>query len=302
MKSRCVLSLMVARTDVKWIEQMLTHIAKAHKHAVDAIVVFVDTAPLGPAYRDRPGVGTLDDLRLILNRLASAGMIDDVRDLSYSQADRKRLYRKYFGRDLGATHNFRGYPVLGSVYSIDAVEADYVVHFDSDMLLHQAAGNDWIKDGIQLLEKRSDVMFVAPRSGPPASDNQLLQRGVDYSEDDGFFSFKEFTSRKYLFSKERLESLLPIAPQYISSKRRVWQAITGKSALWNFEYMISRALENSDFVRADLMNPEVWTLHTPDHGSKFVEHLPDIITKVEAGWFPPFQAGDYDLQLDHWIQ
>jgi len=292
---------MVARTDVNWIDEMISHISRTHRHQVDGIVVFIDTAPLGPAYRDRPGVGTLGDLRSILSRLQGGGVVDDVRDLCYEPKTRKHLYQKYFGRDLRVTHNFRGYPVLGSLFSIDTVDAEYVLHFDSDMLIHTSPGSHWVRDGLELLTAHDEVMFVSPRSGPPREDQTLFQQGVDYDVKERYYAFKTFTSRKYLYSKSKFAQLLPISPQYISWKRRLWQAVTRKSALWNWEIMVSRALEESPFVRADLKSDDCWTLHTPDHGERFVKHLPEIVAKVEAGWFPEEQAGDFDLKLDTWI-
>jgi hypothetical protein len=42
-------------------------------------------------------------------------------------------------------------------------------------------------------------------------------------------------------------------------------------------------------------------LHTPDHGPEFIQNLPHIIGRIEAGDAPFKQAGDYDLNLDLWI-
>lgn len=295
------LSLMVARTDVRWIEPMLRHLCGAHRKSVVQILVFVDTAPLGPAYRNRPGVGTMEELRGILAKVQADGLIDGVKDIPYDSRTRKDIYEKYFGRDLRVTHNFRGYPVLGSIYSIEEVATDWVLHFDSDILLHQKTGLDWVREAIDLMTRREDILFAAPRPGPPRSDGVLLQRGLPYSDEGSFYSFKKFSSRIYLFSKKRLESLLPIEPKYISWKRRLWQEVTGQSALWNWEIMVSEALRSSASIRANLKNLDCWTLHTPDHGPEFVENLPGIIQKVEAGWFPESQAGDYDIILKDWI-
>lgn len=292
---------MVARTDVRWIEAMLRHLCLVHRKSVAQIFVFVDTAPLGPAYRDRHGVGTMEELREILAKVKNEGLIDALKDIPYDSTTRKQVYQKYFGRDLRVTHNFRGYPVLGSIYSIEEVPTDWVLHFDSDILVHQKPGVDWVGEAIDLMTRRQEILFAAPLPGPPRTDGVLLQRGLTYNEQGNFYSFKKFSSRIYLFSKQRLQRLLPIAPKYISWKRRLWQAVSGQSALWNWEIMVSKALNQSPSIRADLKNPNCWTLHTPDHGPEFVMNLPEIIQKVEAGWFPESQAGDYDMVLKNWI-
>ena len=78
--------------------------------------------------------------------------------------------------------------------------------------------------------------------------------------------------------------------------REWYEEILGlKSPQWNWEVMISRHLQNKALFRGDLDDTSAWTLHTPDHGRKFIEHLPEIISKVESGCFPESQASDYDL-------
>jgi hypothetical protein len=65
--------------------------------------------------------------------------------------------------------------------------------------------------------------------------------------------------------------------------------------------MVTAALKERGLLRADLASAVPWTLHTPDHGPRFIAALPDVIRRVEAGDFPASQAGDYDLNLDLWL-
>jgi hypothetical protein len=95
--------------------------------------------------------------------------------------------------------------------------------------------------------------------------------------------------------------MLPMKPLPISWKRLLWQKLTKKSAYLPWETIISNRLKTSKYFRAGLSNNEYWTLHTPDHGPEFVKNLPEIIRKVESGWFPESQAGDYDMILKEWI-
>jgi len=295
------LSLMVARTDVLWIRPMLEHLCRAHRDSVNKIVVFADTAPLGPGYRNRPGVGTMEQLYAILDKAKHDGFIDEVKDISYDVKVRKDIYRRHFGYDIGVTHDFRGYPILGSIYTFENAGSDLVLHFDTDVLFYQKKGTNWLNEAVDLLESREDIMFVAPHPGPPMSSGELKQRHVTYSKENSFFKFKQFSSRVFLMSNNKFQKVLPMKPQYISWKRRVWQNLTGKSACWNWEIFVSEKLKVSEFYRADLRNTDYWTLHTPDHGPDFVKNLPEIIRKVESGWFPESQAGDYDMILKDWI-
>jgi hypothetical protein len=74
----------------------------------------------------------------------------------------------------------------------------------------------------------------------------------------------------------------------------------GKLMLW--EKMVTESLREKSFVRADLDSSEAWCLHPNDHGLNFVIALPKIIERVEAGWYPPEQAGYYDLKLGTWMR
>jgi len=65
--------------------------------------------------------------------------------------------------------------------------------------------------------------------------------------------------------------------------------------------MMSQLLQQNQLVRADLAAQTAWSLHPPDHGPQFIAALPQLISKVESGWFPGAQAGNYDLQLDLWM-
>jgi hypothetical protein len=300
MMGSCSLSILVARTDIPFMLQTIPHLVKSCGFPFQERVLFVETAPLSGVFRDRPGVGTLEQLRDCCDRLLREGVVDRVVDIDYSEATRQRIYRKHFGRDVRFTHDYRGASVFGFIYSLEALSGDHVLHFDSDMLLHQQ-DHDWISEGMTLLRSCPDVMFVSPLSGAPRKDGTLHQRQVSYTHDPrGFYAFKVFTSRKFLVRRDRLEQMLPIQPSWVSWKRKLLGRVTGKSSLNVWEIMMSDALQSSKYIRADLSSPQAWTLHTPDHGMAFVEALPDVIQRIETGHYPPDQAGDYDLRLDLW--
>ena len=298
----CSLSILVARTDIPFMMQTISHLVKTCQFDFVERVLVIDTAPLSDTFRKRPGIGSLEQLRLCCQELLERGVVDRLVDINYAEDYCKQTYLKHFGCNLRAKHDFRGYPILGSVFSLESAIGDYVVHFDSDMLLHQEDGHSWIQDGINLLQRHPDVMFVSPLSGPPSQDGSLSQRGIPYQKSsDEFYNFKDFTSRKFLVNRKKLEQVLPLKPSWISWKKRLASHFTGKSAMWSWEVMISNRLKETNYVRADLASPNAWSLHTPDHGSKFVQSLPDVIRKIECGNYPAVQAGDYDLQLEAWL-
>jgi hypothetical protein len=294
------LSILVARTDVSFLRRTVPHIVKSSAYPFKERALVVDTAPLSPEYASRPHVGSRQELDEICNDLVADGWIDRLHYIDYARSEVDRICSTYFNRRVRETHDFRGYPIYGSLWSLEAEPTDLVVHFDSDMLLHQAPGRSWIDEAVDVLKRRSDIVFVAPLSGPPRPDGKLFQVSTAYEFDsDGFNKFKFFTSRKYLVDRRKLRSM-GLRPRWISRKRRLASLWTGVSALWSFEMMASDQLERLGLWRADLSDPRAWTLHTPDHGPEFLRRLPEIVSKVESGNFPFEQAGHYDLKLELW--
>ncbi|HTQ41031.1 MAG TPA: hypothetical protein VMJ32_18600 [Pirellulales bacterium] len=266
-------------------------------------ILLVDTAPLAKRYSQQPGLGSHADLIAACQRLQSAGSIDCYLEMDYSPVVRNKLYRKHFGRRLQHTHNFRGYPILGNLYALEIARGDYFLHFDSDMLMYQSVDFNWIDKGIELLERVPEALCVNPHPGPPRQDG-LLQQGERHYELDtrGFYKFWFFTSRRYLINRNRFFSTLPMAPKYLSWKRRLLSKLTRESPLWNWEVMVTEHMCSNGMLRADLCDSGAWTLHAPDHGEEFLAALPNVIPKVESGRFPPEQAGNYDLVLKHWVK
>jgi hypothetical protein len=297
----CSLSILVARTDIPFMMQTIPHLVKSCQFDFLERVLFVETAPLSGIFRNRPGIGTFAQLKDCCEQLLKASVVDRVVEIDYSTATRKQIYRKHFGKDVRFTHDYRGASVFGFIYSLEAAKGDYVLHFDSDMLLHQQPNHCWITEAIAVLQNNSDVMFVSPLAGSPSQDGSLNQRGVSYQKDPrGFYAFKQFTSRKFLVDRNRLNQMLPIQPSWVSWNRKVLSSLTNQSALNVWEIIMSQALQSSQYIRADLSSPKAWTLHTPDHGAAFIQALPSIIAGIESGRYPSEQAGDYDLQLALW--
>lgn len=232
-------------------------------------------------------------------------------DFNYDPSYRQRIFNKHFGSPLRATHNYKGYPILGSIFKIEECKSDYMVHFDSDMMMYQQPDFSWIKEGIELMDKHSKIMFVRPLAGPPTADGTIFQKASYQLHPDGFYQFKFFGSRLYLINRKRFEQLLPLPiiwrsyrqsflnrfPLFIKNYLNIY---AGKGKLESWEIMVSKKLEQTDYIRATLTNPKAWTLHPIDRSPAFIKALPHIIEKIEAGEFPSEQAGHYDLIPQLW--
>jgi hypothetical protein len=308
----CALSILVARTDIPFMLHTIPHLVRACNFPFSQRILAVDTAPLTGDKVNRPGIGTMEQLREYCDKLLTAGVVDRIVDIDYSNPYRDRVYRKHFGRPIQKTHNYKGYPILGSIFALEAAESDYLLRFDSDMLLHQDQGYRWIDEGIRLMQQHPEVMAVRPLTGPPSPDGKLQQKMPYEHDPDGFYRFKFFSSRAYLIDRQRFDSLLPLKirwrrynqtwmnhlPVPLQTTLTNW---TGKGALDSWEVMVSDRLEETQYVRATMDSPRAWTLHPNERSPEFLQALPQIIEKIEAGWYPPEQAGIYDIQVKYWL-
>lgn len=308
----CSLSILVARTDIPFMMHTIPHIVKTCNFPFTQRLLAVDTAPLSGDKLNRPGVGTMAQVRENCQELLTDGVVDKVLDIDYAQTYRQQVYGKHFGTSgIRQTHNYKGYPILGTIFSLEEVPGDYLLHFDSDMMLHQQAGYNWISAGIELLQKHPEVMAVRPLAGPPTEDGTIKDKG--YTRDpEGFYKFKFFSSRLYLIDRKRFDGLLPL-PVLWRSYRQQWlnnlptamktilNYYTGKGKLASWEVMVSKRIEGTEYVRATMDAPQAWTLHPKDRGPEFIDALPGIIAKVEAGKYPDEQAGYYDMLLKYWL-
>lgn len=308
--TRCNLSILVSRPDVPHLEQVVRHLVRSCNFPFARKVLTMDTAPIQGPYRLRAGIPSMEELQSVCERLISDGVIDAVQPIVYDANYRKQLYPKYIGQDTHLTHDYRGCPIYGTFYYLEETDAPYLVHFDSDVLLHQEKGFDWITRGIEVLQSDERILGVLPRSGPPLPDGSMHQF-IDYEHNpNGFFEFKSFTTRLFLCDIQRFRSMLPLpalftkarAPerQTVSSEVAVTFATQVSPKLELVETMVNEKMRNSPFIRADLDDTRAWSLHMAQRGATILPHLDSVIERVERGEFPEDQAGHYDLELSFW--
>jgi len=308
----CSLWILVARTDLPFMMHTIPHLVRMSRCNFSERVLALDTAPLSGDKVGRPGIGTLEQLRACCQQLVDEGIVDKVVDINYSSAYQNHVYLKHFGSPIQKTHNYKGYPILGTIFHIESAKSDYMLHYDSDMLLYQHPDYSWIEEGIKLLQQNPDVIAVRPLTGPPTPDGSIYQK-VPYQKDaKGFYKFKFFGSRVYLIDRRRFDQFLPLPIIWRSYRNRIFNLLpnniktvlnnaTGKNNLDSWEIMVSQKLEKTPYVRAVLDSPLGWTIHPPDRSPQFLNSLPDLIQKIESGWYPLEQAGHYDLKIKYWF-
>ena len=254
----------------------IPHLVRMNNFPFEERVLAIDTSPLTGEKASRPGIGTMEELRDCGEQLLKADVVDRVVDLDFTPSYRDRVYSKHFGSPISPTHDCHGAAILGYIFTIEECKSEYVLHFNSDMLLHQQGDRNWIAEAIGLMQQHPKMMFSRPLCGPPTEDGTMHQRHSYEKDPDGFYKFKFFSSRAYLINCKRFEQLLPLPILWHSPEK-----------LENWEIMVSKKLEQTDYFRGDLTNPKAWTLHPKDRSPEFIQALPSIIKRIESGDFPP---------------
>lgn len=300
----CSIWFLAARTDASFMMKTIPHIIRMCNYPFSQKVLAVDTSPLSGAYTSRPCIGTLTQLQECCDNLLACGIIDMVVNVDFSREYQEKVYRKHLGKFIRKTHNFRGAPVLGYIFLLEEAKSDYLLHFNSDMLIYQDPEYNWVKEGIEKIRQYPEIACVTPLSGPPTEDGSLHQQPVSYVRDRrGFYRLKEFTSRKFLVDVKRFEKLLPLQvlwktrENYSNSPHTV---AYGELDRW--EKMVSARLRETPYFRIDIDTCSAWALHSSqNHDHTFIENLPRIIDRVESGWYPPGQAGHYNILSELWL-
>lgn len=291
-------SIMTCPYDINFLELTVPHLIRSLGNVSALRTLLVDWAPVSGFYSTIYPSRQEDKFETICRDLVSSGVIDRVVRINYD----KELMRKAVRGKFQVKHDIRGAPIYGYLYGVLTSNHKYFLHFDSDMLIYKGLGESWINRAISVLDSHADVAAVMPRSGPPTSDLTIHQDSSTFSVDDrGFYSFSTFSSRLFLVNVERFWSVHPMKPLWLGrldQLRSLWDG-QGKALSW--ECMVSKALSKRNLFRADLFSTDAWSLHPPTKDETFLRYLPDIIAAIEAGRYPPEQAGQYDLDMQYWV-
>ena len=90
----CSLWILVARTDIPFMMQTIPHLVRMSNYPFQEKVLAIDTAPLSGDKVNRPGVGTLEELKTLTQKLLDEGIVDRVVSINYNRDYRKKSLSK----------------------------------------------------------------------------------------------------------------------------------------------------------------------------------------------------------------
>jgi hypothetical protein len=225
---------------------------------------------------------------------ARVGVVDASPD---AMAD---VSRRFFSIDRLPMKDSRGGPLYSYFHGLHDARHDLVLHMDSDMLFG-GRSQTWLREAVELLDERDEVLFVGPLPGPPRADGTLLGQpyAVAQAQHPHMFRFPTMSSRIFLMDRRRLRDRAgPLALQPpLLLRSRVKARIKGNPSVAMPEQLLSAALQRCELVRTDFLgqDPGMWSLHPPFRSERFYRELPALISRIEAGNVPEEQRGHYDV-------
>lgn len=227
-----------------------------------------------------------------VSHLVAGGIVDRVLEVPQRAAEVELVLDRYFvpnGRRV-PTHAVTGGPVYPTLYALEAMASDLVVQFDGDMFFH-AADDSWVREGLRVLGRHSDVWFVMMHGGPPAgpadsrsSLGPLNARRCEWDPTLQTWRFRTVSTRYFLTDRRRLRHRVPI--------------LRRGSGILPLEQCLSAALVRGRAVRVGMPSTFGWDLHAHSHAAPFAAWAPAIAELIKRGVVPGAQRGSYDLRLD----
>jgi len=281
------------RGDVPFLEVMMSHITRALAEAPlrERILVVDGSEPVGRFKDSSEARAAMARLTAIADRLEGSGVIDRVHMLDWSDERVEAVMRDWYGDPEAPVSCRAGTAVYQYCSAVDASDADYVLHLDSDILLHSPDGGGWVAEAIALLKAHEDAIVVQPMGGPPIAMTlaQVIfgPRARPARPARGASPGGSVGSRMFVLDRRRLHScFLPLQPA--KSGDRWEQAMTSTAA-------------RRGFRRYTFWDERTYASHAFTHGPEFVRLAPDLVWATEQGIYPFRRSGyRWDVRVEGW--
>jgi hypothetical protein len=298
----------VAPVDLPHAETTLRHQLRTWGGQVARVIYTLDLAkspgPRGVDYEQhRPAMEQL------IERLAATSPTYRAVTVDYSPEAVGRVGAAFFAGASPPTKDCYGAPFYAYFDGLASVDTRYVLHMDSDMLFG-GGSQTWIGEAIELLESRSNVLFVAPFGGPPSADPRVTRKErrrelnaqpfgslpVLESVDPRTKRFGHVGSRIFFTDLDRLRGAGPFSAYDAPPWSRGSNLAT--TPFLPAESTLSAAMRDGGWVRLDYLGTGagMWRLHPAQRGSAYAANLPHVIAALERGAIPDYQRGSSALR------
>lgn len=295
--------------DINYAEITIPPLVNYHHQSVDEKIAIVDCCRPNKIQNrfSEPGFSQrVEKISQIAEKLKAAGLLDRIVYLYPDDPLFEKTYRKYTNNLINVTHDSWGCALTSYLAVFEVTNTRYVLHYDADMLLYQAANYDWSVEAKSRMEKYNQAVAATPRVSPPFSEKKGLPDSPSLHKgdkpailDDGFWRVFWFSTRCFLIDKQKLFTYLPLL-QGSYALETIMRKYLNRSYPPSPEVMISRRLLNANCWRLDLKTEQAWLLHPAEKPIEYLKLLPQIQKAISFGQFPVQQAGYENILLKDW--
>jgi len=231
----------------------------------------------------------------------SQGAVDRVETLVPGDSRFEQWRRLYLRPWIRETHDYGGCAMIAYIAAFDLPKTPWLLHYDADMMIHQAAGVDWVALAQAAMANDPGIVASSPRPSPPPSgpDAPTVNERLPSRDSPAGWLSSWFSTRCYLFDLRRLRAVLPLV-----QGRVFWESVAarilGRGYPKSPEGLLYRRMAAAGLARLTLRSKETWLLHPTSKDARFLAALPRILDRVRAGDFPARQRGEQDLRLETW--
>lgn len=309
--SEVTLQINLSAGDVDYASLTVPRLIAAHAQVAERLAVVdccrpqrtrifdPDTRVPEPAFSER-----VQRIRNLAETFLRQGLFDRVEYLLPAAPLFHALAAKYVQSWMTATHDYGGCAFMAYWAAFDLPRTRYVIHYDADMLLHQAGNVDWAQRALTSLSTTESAIAAAPRTSPPwtddpARDAPTRHEGRPATKVPGGWLNDWFSTRCLLLDRERLASELPLVRGYFALIQRLRKWFD-RGYPPGPELVLHRILGARGRHCLHLDDTEAWLLHPTRKDAPFLSLLPAILSATQSGDVPSEQRGYADLRIEAW--
>ena len=153
-------------------------------------------------------------------------------------------------------------------------------------MLFGGGSKTWVREAMDVLARRPDVLACNPLPGPPTADGTLRSQVLERDPmGPSAFRSSALSTRLFLMDLGRI----PVLTTSRVTGRPAWHArIEGNPNFNTLENTVSESMAGRGLIRLDFLGaePGVWAVHPPWRSATFYQRLPDLVDEIERGGYP----------------
>jgi hypothetical protein len=294
--------------DLAYAELTVPALLAAHPEAGERLLIVDVCKPqrtkiVDPARRfPEPAFSArVEKITALAERWRATGQVERVVVLRPGDPLFPKLSRHYLRPWVRETHDYGGCALMAYLAAFELCRTRWLLHYDADMLIHQADGFAWAPGAIAAMADSPRIVAASPRPAPPRLnlDAPTAEERLAAKPHAAGWLNTWFSTRCYLFDLTRLRPLLPLL-----QGRIFWEVLAARLLKRGYprspEIMLFRRMQSARQWRLTLRDSRAWLLHPIKKDSEFVAALPRLLHAVKTGHVPTAQRGHANLDLAAW--